>query len=505
MNPLNLFIPLSKVDVEKREVWGRITQEVLDKSGEIMDYATSKPKFEKWSAEFEKATDGASLGNVREMHGKSAAGKLIKMIFDDASKSIDVGSKIVDDQAWKKVLERVYTGFSVGGSYAKRWQDGSAMRYTAAPAEVSLVDNPCVGTALFYDLVKADGTMEKIALRTDTSPSEGSDFADAKNKKYPLDTAQHVRAAASYFGMPKNRAKYSSADQKTIDGKISAAKKKFGIGQSAEKTLADAIGAAKELGLKKQTGMLLRVYGEASSNGFRKGMFGIAQLASIIQDVANLTQATECEAEFEGDDSELPGKLADLRDALGEVLVEMAEEETAELNPELEEDKPMTTAEKFAKALSLISEAHGELALTKAVSGAEHKEMVQTIHDHTVALGAGHNGQHDEELKQDGYKKDEDKSQKGEKGDKPKESKDEDKTEKMAKSLADAMARIETLEKQPAAAQAARTIAVDKSSDAAELRKAKEEQDRKSPLELIKEASANGKAVTRDELMKLGR
>jgi len=75
----------------------------------------------------------------------------------------------------------------------------------------------------------------------------------------------------------------------------------------------------------------------------------------------------------------------------------------------------------------------------------------------------------------------------------------------MAKSLADAMARIETLEKQPAAAQAARTIAVDKSSDAAELRKAKEEQDRKSPLELIKEASANGKAVTRDELMKLGR
>ena len=504
MNPLNLFIPLSKVDVEKREVWGRITQEVLDKSGEIMDYATSKPMFEKWSAEFEKATDGASLGNVREMHGKSAVGKLIKMIFDDASKAIDVGSKIVDDQAWQKVLERVYTGFSVGGNYAKRWQDGSAKRYTAAPAEVSLVDNPCVGTALFYDLVKADGTMKKVALRTDTSPSEGSDFADAKNKKYPLDTAKHVRAAASYFGMPKNRAKYSSADAKTIDGKITAAKKKFGIGDCAEKALADAIHTAQNMGLKKQAAGLTGVYGEMHAHGFAKGMYGLAQLATIVQSLHDASMSAQYEAEAEGDESEIPQKLADLRDALGEVLVEMAEEETAELNPELEEDEPMTATEKFAKALSLISEAHGELALNKAVSGAEHKEMVQTIHDHTVALGAGHNGQHDAELKKDGYKKDEDKSQKGEKGDKPKEDKDED-SEKMAKSLVDAMARIEALEKQPAAAQAAKPIAIDKSTDAAELRKAKEEQDKKTPLELIKEASANGKAVSRDELMKLGR
>jgi phage I-like protein len=79
-------------------------------------------------------------------------------------------------------------------------------------------------------------TVMAIEKREDVSPGEGKSkygdvtFADAKNKKYPLDTPAHTRSAASYFGMPKNRAKYSEEDQKTIDGKIAAAKKKFGIG-----------------------------------------------------------------------------------------------------------------------------------------------------------------------------------------------------------------------------------------------------------------------------------
>jgi len=66
-------------------------------------------------------------------------------------------------------------------------------------------------------------------------------YADEKNKKYPLDTPEHVRAAASYFGMPKNRAKYSAADQAKIDAKIKAAKKKFKIGEFAEALNVDDI------------------------------------------------------------------------------------------------------------------------------------------------------------------------------------------------------------------------------------------------------------------------
>src|ERR1700751_1932745 len=81
-------------------------------------------------------------------------------------------------------------------------------------------------------------TVTAIEKREDVSPKEGKSkygdvtFADAKNKKYPLDTEAHVRAALSYWGMPKNRAKYSAEDQKTIGGKIRAAAKKLGIGTS---------------------------------------------------------------------------------------------------------------------------------------------------------------------------------------------------------------------------------------------------------------------------------
>ena len=54
------------------------------------------------------------------------------------------------------------------------------------------------------------------------------EYADAKNKKYPLD-ADHIHAAISYWGMAKNRAKYSPEDQKKISAKIRAAAKKHGV------------------------------------------------------------------------------------------------------------------------------------------------------------------------------------------------------------------------------------------------------------------------------------
>ena len=80
-----------------------------------------------------------------------------------------------------------------------------------------------------------------IAEREDTNPKEGKSkygsvtFADPKNHKYPLDTPEHVRAAASYWGMSKNRSKYSQEDQTTISHRIKAAEKKFKIGNHSDK------------------------------------------------------------------------------------------------------------------------------------------------------------------------------------------------------------------------------------------------------------------------------
>ncbi len=81
----------------------------------------------------------------------------------------------------------------------------------------------------------------KIAKRTDVNPKAGTAaygsvrFADERNKKYPLSSESHVRAALAYFSMPKNRSKYSSADQGVIMGRIRAAARKYGIKLSEDK------------------------------------------------------------------------------------------------------------------------------------------------------------------------------------------------------------------------------------------------------------------------------
>ena len=52
------FMALTKVDVEKREVHGIMTAEHPDASGEIMDYASGKPEFIKWSTDAEVRSGG---------------------------------------------------------------------------------------------------------------------------------------------------------------------------------------------------------------------------------------------------------------------------------------------------------------------------------------------------------------------------------------------------------------------------------------------------------------
>lgn len=179
---VRVFVPLTKVDEEQRLVYGRITQEVLDKANEVMDYESSKPLFEKWSNDIHTASNGLSKGNVRVMHGLTAAGKLTELNFDDGDKAIDVCAKIVDDAEWNKVTEGVYTGFSVGGSYAKRWTetiDGEKVKkFTASPNEVSIVDNPCVPSACF-SMFKADGSEEQVAFKVENDDEAWPDFAKA--------------------------------------------------------------------------------------------------------------------------------------------------------------------------------------------------------------------------------------------------------------------------------------------------------------------------------------
>jgi hypothetical protein len=212
---MKLFAQLSKIDEARHEVWGVATAEVVDKEGEIFDYESSKPFFQSWSDEIAKATDGKSLGNVREMHAPSAVGKLVALEFMDDLKQIRVGAKIVDTTAWQKCTLGVYTGFSIGGSYVKTWKDGEFTRFTANPVEISVVDNPCVPGAHFT-AVKTDCSCEvrKFAAAPDhtrvgqppsavhcSSPLEmASSRADSVLKvgaRHSKDTVAHLAAVQS--------------------------------------------------------------------------------------------------------------------------------------------------------------------------------------------------------------------------------------------------------------------------------------------------------------------
>lgn len=162
----NMSIPLFKIDEEQKLVYGRATQEVIDKANEVMDYESSKPMFEKWSNDFATRTNGKSYGNIRIQHdSKRVGGKIAEpLVFNDIDKAIDICVKVNDDNLFSQIKDGVYTGFSVGGSYGRQWADDDGIiHYTAIPSEISIVDNPCVGTATIM-YVKADGTTENLTI-----------------------------------------------------------------------------------------------------------------------------------------------------------------------------------------------------------------------------------------------------------------------------------------------------------------------------------------------------
>jgi hypothetical protein len=74
-----------------------------------------------------------------------------------------------------------------------------------------------------------------IERREDVSPKEGLreygdvEFADSTNKKHPIDTPEHIRAAWSYINQKDNAAKYDADEVKTIKNRIKQAANKHGV------------------------------------------------------------------------------------------------------------------------------------------------------------------------------------------------------------------------------------------------------------------------------------
>lgn len=240
----------NKVDFENRIVEGCFTSEAVDIDNDIVDYDATKEAVAEWD----------KWRNIREMHLPIAVGVAVDIILDDKERKGYLRAKIVDDAAWKKVVERVYKGFSIGAKVLKaRYENGIRRWLKYRLNEVSLADRPKNPDALFA-VAKClypdeevqeveDQDNKAIRRREDVSDADirraieeygdlpDSKWGDPTNKKYPLDTEKHVRAAWAYINMPKNQRRYSEAEVNTIKERIRRAAKEFGIELSDDKAL----------------------------------------------------------------------------------------------------------------------------------------------------------------------------------------------------------------------------------------------------------------------------
>ena len=332
---MRFYFPIAKVDAEQRTVWGYASTEALDDQGEIVTREALAAALD----------DYMRFANIREMHQPSAVGVATEAAVDE--KGLYVAARIVDDAAWVKVQEGVYKGFSIGGRVKRRDPADRKIITGLALTEISVVDRPANPEAVF-DCWKANAAAGDEAA---DSVAEFADpgYRDDGEKRYPLDTEEHIRAAWAYIHVPRNAAKYTPEQAGRIKARIVAAWKERIDPQGppeAERKASQGGALRKSLGelaplIEKLCGLLKFV---AAEEGTRLGA-GIAAIAKA------------------GAAAEGPEDLAKLRAdnaALSKAV--------AEFGPRL--NRLAQRVEEIAQMpLPPLTLAHGATALSKSADG----------------------------------------------------------------------------------------------------------------------------------------
>ncbi|HEY1794912.1 MAG TPA: DUF6582 domain-containing protein [Stellaceae bacterium] len=249
---MRIFAPLAKVDAALRMVWGYASTAAEDDQGETITRDALAAALD----------DYMKFANIREMHQLSAVGVAEEAAVDD--KGLYVGARIVDPRAWEKVTGGVYKGYSIGGRVTKRHPADRSVITGLKLTEISLVDRPANPEAVF-DCWKAEGGQHMAEAAAGANPlvqvwhcgvaahrhlakaeaircvetrgggddggaadERGGDFADPGyqpdgEKRYPLDTEAHVRAAWAYIHQPHNTDRYTEAQLAHVRARIVAA------------------------------------------------------------------------------------------------------------------------------------------------------------------------------------------------------------------------------------------------------------------------------------------
>jgi hypothetical protein len=154
-----LFIPFAKVDSTKRQISGYASTPALDTDEERISLEAIKkalPGYMQWR-------------NIREMHTNRAVGVAKDAAVDD--KGLFLTSKIVDNQAWDKVLEGVYKGYSIGGKKLAKVGDTIT---ELELLEISIVDRPSNPECRFGidKIAKAESGAYLVKVRGPRTPEQ---------------------------------------------------------------------------------------------------------------------------------------------------------------------------------------------------------------------------------------------------------------------------------------------------------------------------------------------
>ena len=161
-NDINLSVPFTKVNREKRTVSGFATLDNVDQTSDVVTAESSLKAFENFR------------GNIREMHGSNAVGKMVSFrpetFYDPKSKEFYNGvyvdayiSKGAQD-TWEKVLDGTLSGFSIGGKILEsdnevNKSNGKTVRFIKEYEliELSIVDSPANELCNILSIQKVNG------------------------------------------------------------------------------------------------------------------------------------------------------------------------------------------------------------------------------------------------------------------------------------------------------------------------------------------------------------
>jgi len=171
------FIEITKIDDEERMVFGYASTPTLDSQGEVVSLEAIKGALPEYMR----------FPTIREMHTTNAVGTTKTAQVDD--RGLFIGAKVVDDNAWKKVKEGVFRGFSIGGRIKQKIDETIQ---SLALTEISLVDVPANREAVIT-LFKSDSTNKNDIVKV------GIDYKDQYLKmlsKYTLELKKEVNNVA---------------------------------------------------------------------------------------------------------------------------------------------------------------------------------------------------------------------------------------------------------------------------------------------------------------------